>query len=80
MNSKHTAYRFSQDYEPGTWKGLQTERGRKASFTCPNCGELGSLSDHDINDKGIVTPSVVCSYECGFHEMIRLEGWETIAP
>lgn len=71
MNS----YPQSNDHLPGTWKGLQTTKGRKASFTCPNCGQIGSLSDHKITSDGIVLPSVVCSYGCGFHEFIQLSGW-----
>ena len=67
----------SNDYNPGTWKGLITPEGRKASFTCPDCGRTGSLSDHKIADDGTVSPSVVCSYEnCHFHEFIKLDGWK----
>jgi len=69
---------FPQDNEhkPGTWKGLKTPDGRKASFTCPKCGGFGSLTDHDIAPDGTVTPSVVCPYDgCDFHEFIKLEGW-----
>ncbi len=71
------AYLQNNDHTPGTWKGLKTPEGRKASFTCPKCGQLGSLSDHDIAPDGTVTPSVVCPHEgCTFHENIKLEGWQ----
>jgi hypothetical protein len=70
-----TGYPHNNDHAPGTWKGLKTEQGRKASFTCPNCGKIGSLADHDIGKNGEVNPSVVCPYDCGFHEYIRLAGW-----
>ena len=62
-------------YEPGTWKGLKTKDGRKASFTCPN-GHTGVLTDHEILADGSVHPSVVCPTDgCNFHEFIKLEGW-----
>lgn len=70
-------YPFSINHEPGTWKGLQTPEGRKASFTCPICGQVGSLASHDIDHEGNVSPSVVCSYGCGFHEYIKLIGWSS---
>lgn len=65
----------SNEIKPGTWNGMITDEGRKASFSCPTCGRLGILTDHKISQNGTVKPSVVCSYECGFHENIRLEGW-----
>lgn len=65
----------NNDHQPGTWKGLQTDRGMSASFTCPN-GHIGTLLDHEILEDGSVHPSVLCMGEhCGFHEFIRLEGW-----
>lgn len=70
------SYPQNNDHKPGTWKGLQTLGGRKASFTCPNCGQLGSLSDHEIAEDGTVNPSVVCFNGCGFHDFIKLEGWQ----
>ena len=68
---------YSSDYLPGTWKGLKlSEGGRSASFSCPNCGQLGSLTNHEIHKDGLVTPSVVCPTEgCTFHDYIQLEGW-----
>lgn len=63
----------SNDYIPGTWK----EAGTSASFTCPNCGQLAVLTDHDISDNGEVSPSVVCPHdECTFHDRVTLVGWK----
>lgn len=71
------SYPQNNNHQPGTWKGLITNAGRKASFTCPVCGTLGSLLDHSIAQDGTVSPSVVCVHEgCNFHEYIQLEGWE----
>lgn len=74
------SYPQNNDYKPGTWKGVVDNTGKRisASFTCPNCGELGSLSAHHIAPDGTVTPSLICPYECGFHEHIKLEGWAQI--
>ncbi len=70
------AYPFNFNYVPGSWKGLLTPKGRSATFTCPN-GHTCALDHHEIAADGAVTPSVVCPYEgCGFHEFIKLEGWQ----
>lgn len=69
-------YVEGEDYDPGTWKYLKMKDSISASFTCPICHEPGTLSQHNIDDNGVVTPSVVCSYECNFHQNIRLLGWE----
>jgi hypothetical protein len=55
-------------------------------FTCPTCGITGSLSDHTIDAKGSVSPSVDCPGEirhedgtrepCSFHDSVILEGWK----
>lgn len=76
--SNHTPYPFDPDYKPGTWKGLKlAEGGRSASFTCPECHQLASLTDHTIEADGRVTPSVVCPTDgCTFHQFIQLEGWQ----
>jgi hypothetical protein len=46
--------------------------------TCPRCGALGSLSQHEVTllgtGVGLVSPSVEC--ECGFHEQVALRDWE----
>lgn len=69
-------YPHSTEYKPGTWKGIKTAKGRQASFTCPDCGLLGSLINHEVASDGTVTPSVVCPHNCGFHEFIKLIGWQ----
>lgn len=49
--------------------------GMYIAMECPGCGKIGSLDDHQINDSGVVSPSVECFYKCGFHKNIQLEGW-----
>jgi len=47
---------------------------RQVDFRCSN-GHIGTL-DHVIDDKGNVSPSVVCPRNgCAFHETITLIGW-----
>lgn len=80
--SGRQSFLFSAVHEPGTWKGLLVPDGqggyvRKASFTCPACGGIASLSNHEIAANGAVSPSVVCPFGCEFHEFILLEGWES---
>lgn len=49
---------------------------RTALMRCPTCQRYCSLSDHDIDNVGMVLPSVVCGYDdCDFHDMVTLEGW-----
>lgn len=41
-------------------------------------GDWFGLATHSIDEDGTVSPSVVCPYGCGFHEFIKLEGWDQI--
>jgi hypothetical protein len=67
----------SNDYIPGTWKGLKIEAGRSASLTCPECENLAVLIDHEIKADGSVNPSVVCPTDgCKFHEFVILKDWK----
>lgn len=66
---------------PGTWKPIEEmespglESAPTATFACPKCGVVGTLDEHEIRGDGTVTPSVVCPNDCGFHDMVVLEGW-----
>lgn len=63
---------------PSSWKSCHpsTIRRFKAELTCPNGHNL-VLRQHRIAESGNVHPSVVCAAdECGFHEFVRLDGWE----
>lgn len=63
----------------GVWRGGLVPAGksrRTALVSCPDCGSSASLSDHEIDAAGDVTPSLVCPAEgCVFHEHVRLVGW-----
>lgn len=64
------------DLDKGSWQGGITYAGIKtALISCPKCGQIASLSYHEIDDNGFVSPSVVCPNECGFHEYIQLSLW-----
>lgn len=70
----------------GVWYPLSpsiNDPGAKKSATlaCPTCGQWAALLDHVILDDGTVmgppgqAGSVVCPYNCGFHDMVKLLGW-----
>ena len=59
---------------------------RSALACCPGCGKICSLLDHTIGNSedaagpefaGLVVPSLVCPFDCGFHEFVRLVDWRT---
>lgn len=41
-------------------------------FMCA-CGARGAISDHEIDERGVVSPSVL--HTCGFHAFIQLDSW-----
>lgn len=63
---------------PGQWWPWPT--AKRVTVWCPDCGNAATL-DHDIADDGTVSPSLVCPHvkhdACGFHEFVKLEGWES---
>lgn len=59
----------------GTWKEKRAVDSRFVFLSCPGCGQTASMSDHSIADDGTVTPSVVCPFECGFHDYVKLLDW-----
>ena len=62
--------------EPGSWHGAKAPDKLTALFLCPTCGRMQSLSGHEIDKDGNVSPSLVCYYDdCDFHEFITLNGW-----
>ncbi len=71
------AYPRNEAHKPGTWKPLKTPDGMSATFTCPDCGAVGQLTSHHIDQNGNVSPSVICvnEPECKFHSYIRLDEW-----
>ena len=40
------------------------------ALQCPICNHAFCLINHIIDNNGIVLPSVVCPFNCGFHEFI----------
>ena len=58
-------------------RGSWDDRGAGVFVLCPQC-DVKRYLDHQIDDQGNVSPSVVC--DCGFHATIRLEGWDPTEP
>lgn len=61
--------------EPG-WYCVILDGKPTAVMSCPKCLYAGYLDGHEIAQDGTVTPSCVCPRNCGFHDMVRLSGWE----
>jgi hypothetical protein len=60
----------------GEWRSADAAGRRTALVCCPGCGKIASLSNHKIVAKGDVFPSLVCPFNCGFHEFVRLGEWK----
>lgn len=63
--------------EPGEYRRgyIKDTNNPSAHMSCPACGKVASLSGHHISSTGVVTPSLVCFYNCGFHDYVQLEDW-----
>lgn len=56
---------------------IRPDRGRQLSgvvLRCA-CGNQAQLA-HNVDEAGVVSPSVECPGDCGFHEQVTLEGWD----
>lgn len=42
------------------------------ALQCPKCHHAFCLADHKV-ENGVVSPSVVCPFNCGFHEMVTIQ-------
>lgn len=63
---------------PLTWRSVIWDVSRRTAYFFDTNGHGLSLNRHTIQDDGTVTPSVVCPLTgCGFHEFVKLEGWES---
>ena len=85
MNSGHTSMsdvlkRGDIWKVKGVWmeRHLQDPGGVKesAAVSCPKCGEVCSLTEHSVAADGTVSPSLVCPFNCGYHAMVKLQGWK----
>lgn len=55
--------------KPENWKRW----GAATLMDCPGC-ETRMRLDHDIDEAGVVSPSVDCPF-CDFHDYVQLDGW-----
>ncbi len=58
----------------GSWRTWDHNGKNRVLISCPGCGTEAGI-DHDVADDGIMTPSLVCPNNCGFHEHVKLVGW-----
>lgn len=58
----------------GSWS---SDEGGAVTLHCPGCHEGFALQvPWTIGNDGMVLPSAVCPQGCGFHALVRLEGWK----
>ncbi len=63
--------------DKGVWRGGVSDGVSTATVSCPDCGEVCSLTSHNIDAQGRVTPSLVCpTRNCDFHKFVELVGWD----
>lgn len=65
---------------PSTWFAWNRHGVIVVDLICPVCGKSFFLTEddgkrHGISARGEVSPSVVCPFRCGFHEMVLLWEW-----
>jgi hypothetical protein len=60
--------------EKGTYRLWPRGNVLNVIIACPGCGATQGLS-HEIGTRGTISPSLVCGYNCGFHDYGRLEDW-----
>lgn len=56
------------------WRIVLIEGSWVVKFKCPKC-KIEQQIDHEISDLGVLTPSVLCGAECGFHDSVFLEDY-----
>lgn len=74
---------------PGLQDEPRTTKVACVLVKCPTCGAPFRLRDADVMGQredgtqghhiawdGMVSPSVVCPKECGFHDVVRLKDWD----
>lgn len=59
----------------GTWEPVRVDGRPTARVWCLGCGRAATLDDHEIQEDGRVSPSLICPHGCGWHESVRLDGW-----
>lgn len=67
-------YPMSSEAKGGTWSLRKTEFGFVPVVVCPCCGTSGTLMNHDIDNRGNVSPELFCPV-CGFESKIALSDW-----
>lgn len=48
-----------------------------AVVSCPGCGQEAPIKGHTIDAGGKVTPSLMCPFDCGFHDFVTLGDWSS---
>ena len=71
--------KFNKDERiKNTWKTVRALNGIEMAVVTDSSGCVYGIETHCIADDGTVSPSLVCPHKCGFHEFVKLCGWEKI--
>ena len=63
--------------EKGTWSPVAYPKMVWCEFTCPfGHGSTLARNVHTVSEDGKVSPSLVCTQNCTFHEFVRLTDWK----
>lgn len=61
----------------GTWASAIFKGRVLVNFSCPKCGTIQGLVDHQVKSSGDVQPDIICRNEdCAFQAWVRLGNWE----
>ena len=61
-----------------TWRSVRGLDGIIYPSLKDSNGDTFGIESHIVTPAGFVLPSVVCPYDCGFHEFIQLKDWSDI--
>ncbi len=64
---------LNADWQPLTWHSYRALDGKQTAYINDGNDYL-NLKNHTIDSDGTVHPSVGCPV-CGFHEFVKLLGW-----
>jgi len=79
---------YGSDLKPGHWCypvhpcGESVTKQAHVFICCPVCKTTSRISKkkgkkgHTVDSEGKVHPSLVCPFECIFHDYGQLEGWK----
>lgn len=59
------------------WRFVEIDGKKTIKFKCPKCN-IEQEIDHLVSELGVLSPSVMCGAECGFHDQVFLEDFDAL--